>query len=67
METEAGGAIDLSDQAHFRFRPNAAEGTARVIYRPTRLHKTAFCLSALTLAGVLALALFRRRRPSAQE
>ena len=64
VETEAGGAIDLSDQAHFRFRPNASEGTARVIYRPTRLHKTAFCLSALTLAGVLALALFRSRRPA---
>jgi hypothetical protein len=62
VETAEGGVIDVSDQEHFRFRPNASEGTARVVYRLTTLHKTAFCISFLALAGVLATLLISKIR-----
>lgn len=64
VETAEGGVIDISEQEHFRFRPNAPGGTARVIYRPTTLHKIAFGVSALALVGVLVPLLFRKRKAS---
>lgn len=62
VETAEGGVIDVSEQEHFRFRPNASSGTATVVYRLTTLHKTAFFISALTLAGLLVFLLFRKRK-----
>ena len=62
VETAEGGAIDISEQEHFRFRPNASSGTAAVVYRPTMLHKTAFFVSILSLAGVLITMLIRKIR-----
>ena len=62
VETAEGGTIDVSDQEHFRFRPNASGGTARVVYRPTKLHKAAFGVSVLALAGILISMLFRKRK-----
>lgn len=62
VETPEGGVIDISEQEHFRFRPNASSGTARVFYRPTTLHKTAFCISFLALAGVLITLLTNKKR-----
>ena len=62
VETPEGGVIDVSEQDHFRFRPNASSGTARVVYRLTPLHKTAFCISVLTLAGLIVFVLFRKKK-----
>ena len=62
VETEAGGTIDLSEQDHFRFRPNAASGKAIVAYRLTKLHKAAFAVSLLTLAGTVLFVVFSRRK-----
>ena len=62
VETAEGGVIDVSEQDHFRFRPNASSGTATVVYRPTTLHKTAFGISVFALAGVLTVLLFRKRK-----
>ena len=53
VETPEGGTIDISDQAHFRFRPNAPNGTAVVVYRLTTIHKTAFLITFFSLTGVL--------------
>jgi len=65
VETEQGGLIDLSEQDHFRFRPNAASGKALVFYRLTKLHKVSFAVSLLTLVGiVLAELILRRKRGS---
>ncbi len=62
VETEAGGVIDIVEQEHFRFRPNASNGTARVVYRPTTLHKTAAFVSFLTLGGLLITMLIRKKK-----
>ena len=40
----------------------ASSGTATVVYRMTKLHKAAFCISALTLAGLLAFQLIGKRK-----
>ena len=62
VETEAGGTIDLSEQDHFRFRPNASSGKAVVVYRLTKLHKASFAVSLLTLAGTVLFLLYTRRK-----
>ena len=64
VETEQGGVIDLSEQEHFRFRPNASSGKAVVVYRPTNLHKLSFVVSFLVLAGLVLNALFSYRKQS---
>ena len=62
VETAEGGAIDVSEQEHFRFRPNASGGTARVVYHPTTIHKTAFGISAFALTFFLISLLFRKKK-----
>ncbi len=62
VETEAGGTIDLSEQDHFRFRPNAASGKAIVAYRLTKLHKASFAVSLLSPAGTFLFVVFFRRK-----
>ena len=62
VETPEGGVIDISEQEHFRFRPNASGGTARVVYRLTKLHKTAFGISAFALTFFLISLLFRKKK-----
>ena len=54
--------MDLSEQDHFRFRPNASSGKALVVYRLTKLHKASFVVSLLSFAGVLSAVLFRWKR-----
>lgn len=62
VETPEGGVIDLSEQDHFRFRPNASSGKALVVYRITTLHKMSFAVSILAFAGVVCAVLIRRKR-----
>ncbi len=62
VETDQGGVMDLSEQDHFRFRPNASSGKALVVYRLTKLHKASFVVSLLSFAGVLSAVLFRWKR-----
>lgn len=62
VETDEGGVIDVSEQDHFRFRPNAAAGKAVVVYRLTRLHKASFAVSFLSLLGAVLAALISRRK-----
>ncbi len=61
VETEAGGSIDVSEQDHFRFRPNSSEGKAVVVYRLTKLHKASFAVSLLTLIGIASAVLISKR------
>jgi len=65
VETEEGGSIDISDQAHFLFRPNASCGTAVVYYRPTMLHQCGFCVSLLALTGIGVGWLIKRKKTAA--
>ena len=62
VDTEKGGAIDVTDQEHFLFRPNASEGVAVVTYRITTLHLIAFFVSFFALDFVILLFCLRRRR-----
>ena len=62
VATEQGGVIDVVDQEHFLFRPNASEGVAVVIYRMTTLHLVAFFVSSLALDFIILLACLRWRR-----
>ena len=62
VETEQGGGIDVVDQEHFLFRPNASEGVAVVTYRMTTLHLIAFFVSSLALDFVILLFCLRWRR-----
>ena len=66
VETEQGGAIDISEQEHFRFRPNASSGKAVVVYRPTMLHLISLAVSLLALAGLILHASLshRKRNPA---
>ena len=58
VETEQGGVIDLSEQEHFRFRPNASSGKVVVVYRPTNLHKLSFVISFLAATGLVLYVAF---------
>ena len=62
VETEKGGCIDVVDQEHFLFRPNASEGVAVVRYRMTTLHLVAFFVSSLAFDFIILLLLLRRIR-----
>ena len=62
VDTAEGGVIDVSEQEHFRFRPNSSDGTAVVTYHPTTLHKVSFCISALALVGIIVSLLLRKRK-----
>ena len=62
VDTEQGGVIDVVDQEHFLFRPNASEGVAVVKYRMTTLHLVSFFVSSLALDFVILLFCLRRRR-----
>ena len=62
VETEQGGGIDVADQEHFLFRPNASEGVAVVTYHMTTLHLVAFFVSSLALDFIILLACLRWRR-----
>ena len=62
VETAGGGVVDVSEQEHFRFRPNSSDGTAVVAYHPTTLHKVSFCISTLVLAGIIVSPLLRMRK-----
>ena len=62
VDTEKGGAIDIVDQEHFLFRPNASEGVAVVTYHMTTLHLVAFFVSSLAFDFVILLLLLRRIR-----
>ena len=67
VETPEGGVIDVSNQEHFMFRPNASSGTAVVTYHITPPHKAACALSAVTLLGIIAFGIvsFRKKRRTA--
>lgn len=65
VDTPEGGVIDVSDQEHFLFRPNASSGTAVVTYHLTKLHRISFAVSSVTLLGIIAvwgLSLRKKRR-----
>lgn len=62
VETEKGGGIDVIDQKHFLFRPNASEGVAVVKYRMTTLHLVSFFVSSLAFDFIILLLFLRRRR-----
>ena len=62
VDSEKGGGIDVVDQEHFLFRPNASEGVAVVKYRMTTLHLVSFFVSSLALDFVILLFCLRRRR-----
>ncbi len=61
VDTEKGGAIDVADQEHFLFRPNASEGVAVVTYHMTKLHMVSFFVSFLALGFVILLFCLRKR------
>ena len=67
VETPEGGVVDISDQKHFLFRPNASSGVAVVTYHLTPMHKASFAVSALTLLALAGFGVvsFRKKRGSA--
>jgi len=62
VETPEGGVIDVSEQSHFLFRPNASSGTATVVYRMTPIHKTAFAISFLAFVAMIISLLIKRKK-----
>jgi len=67
VETDQGGAIDISRQEHFRFRPNASSGKAVVVYRPTTPQLISLAVSFLALAGLVLMASLSRWKPCGKQ
>jgi len=62
VETAEGGTIDISNQEHFLFRPNATSGTALVVYRITKLHRISLIVSLIAFVGVVLMFLVSYRK-----